>query len=184
MSDIADQFYNAWMATFTHTPKHILCTWHVLRAWKNHLKIIKDSEKEEEVYHTLKVLMDETEEHKFKQMIESAVDQMKENINTKKFGEYFEINYKSRCEQWANCFRVSSGMNTNMYLEAFHHVLKYKFLKGKKNKRVDRLIQALMEFLRHKSFDRLIKFEKGKVTGRIGIIQKRHDTSKSLSFEA
>ena len=24
-------------------------------------------------------------------------------------------NYKSRCEQWANCFKVSSGMNTNMY---------------------------------------------------------------------
>ena len=72
-----------------------------------------------------------------------------------------------------------------MYLEAFHHVLKYKFLKAKKNtKRLDRLIQALMEFLRHKSFNRLIKFEKGKVTNRIAMIHKRHDASKSLSFEA
>ena len=40
-----------------------------------------------------------------------------------------------------------------------------------------------MEFLRHKSFDRFIKFEKGKVTNRIAIIRKRHDASKSLSFE-
>ena len=45
--------------------------------------------------------MDETEKHKFKQMIETAVFQMKENPDTKEFGEYFEINYKSRCEQWA-----------------------------------------------------------------------------------
>ena len=102
--------------------------------------------------------MDETDEHKFKQMVEIAVVEMKEKASTKEFGEYFETNYKCRCEQWANCFRVTSGVNTNMYVEAFHHILKYKFLKGKRNKRLNRLIHALMEFLRHKLFDRLIKF--------------------------
>ena len=71
-----------------------------------------------------------------------------------------------------------------MHVEAFHHILKYKFLKGKKNKRLDRLIHALMEFLRHKSFDRLIKFEKGKLTGRIAIIQNRHNACKSLPLDA
>ena len=91
MSDTADQFYNARVATFTHTPERILCMWHVLWAWKNHLKIIKDSETEEEVYHTLKVLMDETDEHKFKQMIETAVVQMKEKLSTKEFGDYLKL---------------------------------------------------------------------------------------------
>ena len=184
MSDIADQFYNAWIATFTHTPKRILCKWHVLRAWKANLKAIKDLDNEEKLYHTLRVLIDETDEHKFKEMLDKAIVEMKENEFTKEFGEYFVTYYKCRCEQWANCFRVSSGVNTNMYVEAFHHILKYKFLKGKRNKRLDRLIHALMEFLRHKSFDRLIKFEKGKVTGRIAVIQKRHSASESLSFEA
>ena len=47
-----------------------------------------------------------------------------------------------------------------MHVEAFHHILKYKFLKGKRNKRLDRLIHALMEFFRHKSFDRLINLKK------------------------
>ena len=116
--------------------------------------------------------MDETDEQMFKQLVEMAVVEMKEKASTKEFGEYFETNYKCRCEQWANCFRVSFGVNTNMYVEAFHHILKYKFLNGKRNKWLDRLIHALMEFLRHKSFDRLIKFEKGKVTGRIAIIQR------------
>ena len=52
-----------------------------------------------------------------------------------------------------------------MYVEAFHRVLKYNFLKGKHNKRVDALIYALLEYLRFKSIDRLIKLEKGKITG-------------------
>lgn len=68
MSDIADQFHITWVATFMHTPKHILCTCHIFQACKNHLKIKRDSETEEKVYHTLKVLMDETE-YKFKQII-------------------------------------------------------------------------------------------------------------------
>ena len=48
-----------------HTPKRIHSTWHVLRAWKNHLKTIKDLDTEEKLYQTLKVLMDETDEHKW-----------------------------------------------------------------------------------------------------------------------
>lgn len=98
-----------------HTPKHILCTCHILQGCKNHLKIKRDSETEEKVYHTLKVLMDETE-YKFKQIIEITVVQMKEETSTKEFGEI------TRSEQWAYSFRVSSRENTNTYLEAFHHI--------------------------------------------------------------
>ena len=60
--------------------------------------------------------MDETDEHKFKQMVETAVVEMKEKASTKEFREYFETNYKCRCEQWANSFRVTSGVNPNMYV--------------------------------------------------------------------
>lgn len=184
MSDMADQFYNSWVATFSSTPKHILCTWHVLKAWKSNLKLVSDSAEKEKIYHILKVLMDETDEANFKKMIDKALMEMKENEKTKLFGDYFEKNYLAKYEQWAICFRSSSRVNTNMYVEAFHHILKYKFLKGKKNRRLDKLIQSLMEFLRHKHFDRLIKFEKGKVTGRIAVIQKRHNASKQLSLES
>ena len=183
MSDDAEQFYNAWIATFQGSPNHILCTWHVLRSWKNHLRPLKDHDKEEEVYHELKVLMDETDQSKFEIMIENAVTKWKTDVNTKSFGEYFDTHYRSRCTQWACCYRAKSGVNTNMYLEAFHHVLKYKFLKGKRNRRLDRLVQGLMEYLRHKSFDRIIKLEKGKITGRLAQIQNRHDSSRKLSVQ-
>ena len=181
MSDDADQFYNAWIGTFQYKPKRILCSWHVLRAWRKHLRSISNYDKEEEVYQILKVLMDETDLEKFKLMQENAIRNWKTDNSTTQFAEYFESQYKSRYSQWAACCRLSSGVNTNMFVEAFHHVLKYKFLKGVKNKRVDALIHSLLEYLRFKSFDRLIKFEKGKVTGRISLIQKRHTSSKSLS---
>lgn len=183
MSDDADQFYNAWINTFHDSPQRILCTWHVLRAWRNNLKTIGDKEKEEDVYHQLKVLMDETDRDKLNIMIENAIQQWSTDESIKTFAEYFVKHYKSRSTQWASCYRISSGVNTNMYLEAFHHVLKYKFLKGKKNKRLDRLIQTLLKYLRHISFQRIIKLEKGKITGRIALIQKRHDSSKKLSLE-
>lgn len=183
MSDDADQFYNAWIKCFQGSPNRILCIWHVLRAWKNNLRTLKDHDKEEEIYHELKVMMDETDQNKFEIMIENAVTKWKTDISAKGFAEYFERHYKFRCTQWARCYRTTSGVNTNMYLEAFHHVLKYNFLKGKRNQRVDRLVHGLMEYLRHKTFDRIIKLEKGKITGRLAQIQNRHDASRKLPDE-
>ena len=183
MSDDANQFYNAWSMTFESKPKKLLCTWQVLRAWRQHLKLINNTEKEETIYQTLKMLVDETNQNKFSVMLENAVTAWKLDNDTKDFAIYFENNYKCRVSQWASSYRTLCGLNTNMYVEAFHHVLKYNFLRGKHNKRIDALIYALFEYLRFKSFDRLIKVEKGKITGRLALIQKRHKASQKLSFD-
>ena len=95
MSDDADQFYNAWIKTFQGSPNHILCIWHVLQVWKNNLRALKDHDKEKEVYHELKVLMDETDQNNFEIMIENAVKKWKTEVSTKSFAEYFEKHYKS-----------------------------------------------------------------------------------------
>jgi hypothetical protein len=36
MSDMANQYYNAWVAVMNESPrpKKLLCTWHVNKAWK------------------------------------------------------------------------------------------------------------------------------------------------------
>ena len=59
-------------------------------------------------------------------------------------------------------------INTNMYVEAFHRVLKYVYMKGKVNKRLDNCLDK----------DRLIKIEKGKNTARIN--NERHQLSLKL----
>ena len=68
-------------------------------------------------------------------------------------------------------------MNTNMYVEAFHRVLKHIYLKGRINKRLDKCIHVLLKVARDKGFERLLKIEKGKNTGRISTIRDRHQAS-------
>ena len=96
---------------------------------------------------------------------------------TQTFGKYFSQYYAKTKEQWAACYRKAAFVNTNMYVEAFHHVLKYIYMKGKVNKRVDKCIHVL-KFARDKAFERLVKLEKGKVTARIHVIMARHLASQ------
>jgi len=68
-----------------------------------------------------------------------------------------------------------------MFVEAFHKVFKYQYLKGKTNKRLDNCLLNLLKYVRDKTFDRLIKLTKGKGTARINTIQERHLRSLTLS---
>ena len=84
--------------------------------------------------------------------------------------------------QWALCYRMGSGINTNMYVEAFHRVLKYVYLHGRVNRRLDTLVFTLLKFARDKAFDRLIKLSKGKAgINRLRMIHERHQTSSLMS---
>ena len=91
---------------------------------------------------------------------------------TKEFSNYFNSHYANRKQQWALCYRKYSHINTNMYVEAFHRVLKHIYMKGTINKRVDKCIHILMKYERDKAFERVVKLEKGKMTGR----QSSNDT--------
>ena len=71
-----------------------------------------------------------------------------------------------------------------MYVEAFHHVLKYIYLNGKVNKRVDKCIHTLLKITRDKTFERLIKMTKGKKTKKITEIHKRHLASHEMTMES
>ncbi len=81
---------------------------------------------------------------------------------TERFQNYFVTHYANRKQQWATCYCKLAGINTNMYVESFHYVLKYIYMKGRVNKRMDKCIHILLTFARDKAFERLVKFEKGK----------------------
>ena len=182
MSDDAEQYYSAWVAVFGPGPHKLLCTWHVDRAWRGNLNVIGNKEVEAQVYHTLRLLLEETDTPTFEILLQKAVDQLNLSKTTSDFGKYFCQYYVYRKQEWAACYRKAASLNTNMYVEGFHHVLKYTYLKGKVNKRVDKCIHALLKIVRDKAFDRLIKLEKGKSTERIRIIMKRHRTSKEMDI--
>lgn len=181
MSDDADQFYSAWVGVFGIGPQKLLCSWHIDRAWRSHLNSICDKKLAQKIYHNICTLMDETDKLKFEINLDTTLKQMSQSPEADSFFQYFKSHYVNRKTQWAACYRKFAFVNTNMYAESFHRVLKNVYLKGKTNKRVDKCVQVLLKYERDKGFDRLVKLEKGKYTGRIATIVKRHQTSKKLS---
>ena len=152
MSDLAEQFYNAWVATFDNTPHKLVCTWHVDRAWREKLPQLKGSELQRTVYHNLRVLLEETDCQKFELLLDETVKQLNQSSTTASFGKYFETYYAKNKKQWAGCYRKHAFVNTNMYVEAFHRVLKYIYMKGKVNKRLDNCIYILLKLARDKGY--------------------------------
>ena len=70
-----------------------------------------------------------------------------------------------------------------MYIEAFHCV-KYIYMNGKINKRVDNYINLLMKITRDKLFKQLIKLTYGKKTRKLIDIHKSHFNSKDITEDS
>ncbi|KAE9384470.1 hypothetical protein BT96DRAFT_755443, partial [Gymnopus androsaceus JB14] len=68
-----------------------------------------------------------------------------------KFLTYLETTWMSETivRMWSAMYRIDRSIfedcDTNMLIEAWHHVLKGKFLHGKRNRRADFLIHCLVE---------------------------------------
>ncbi|KAL4083211.1 hypothetical protein QTP88_028541 [Uroleucon formosanum] len=83
---------------------------------------------------------------------------------------------------WAFCYRLDLSLNTNMYLEAMHKKLKYCYMHGKQNRRVDKCISLLMGFARDMMFERTIGMMKNKPTFRMEQIVHSH--LQSINIES
>jgi len=135
MSELTEQFYTAWVTIFSSTklPNQVLCNWHVDRAWRENLKQLSENQVKLTVYHNLRILLEEVDTHKFELLLEQTVASLRKSSLTYSFAVYFENYYVKRKKKWATRYRKESLINTNMYAEAFHEVLKYVYLKGKVN---------------------------------------------------
>ena len=64
-------------------------------------------------------------------------------------------------EEWVYAYRHGAEINTNMYVETFHCVLKVVYLDSKQNHCADHLPTVLLCFAIDRAFDRIQKLEKG-----------------------
>lgn len=154
MSDDAPAYYNAWKKVMGSAPHQLLCSWHVSRNWMENLSKIKAPEKKKMVFKVLKALRDELSTDNFNTMLNKLMEDLDEDDETKRFGQYFRDHYSSRPNLWAYCHRIRLGINTNMYLESLHEKIKYQYLDGKVIKRLDMAINALLKMVRDLLFDR------------------------------
>jgi hypothetical protein len=145
MSDDAPAFWNAFDRTMEcPNTKRLLCTWHVDRNWTKKLKVVSDPLLRAKTYSLLCLLRTELDEAKFRQMLASFVERIKTDEGTRLFGEYFEKYYASKPLLWAACFRQHAYINTNMFTEAMHKVLKYSVFEKQAIRRIDKAIHLLL----------------------------------------
>ena len=183
MSDLASQFYNAWVGIMGGNPVRLVCTWHVDKAWQEELRAkVHDTVIAAEIYKMLRTVLQETDKLNFQDYLHQLLEKLPSL--SPEFYEYFRREWSDKTEIWAYCFRLGMGINTNMLVEAFHRVFKYNYLKGKMNKRVDKCVVNLLKYVRDKYFERVIKLTKGKSCHKQRLIQDRHNKSRAMSTEA
>jgi len=185
MTDDTEVYASAWTHVMVRPARRLLCTWHINRAWRRNLSKVKgDRSTQDAVYKTLWSLMELTDLDVFSMKMHQFVSSLTDDDKTRDFASYFEREYARRPELWAFSHRMGLRVHHNMHLEAMHRVLKHVHMQGQKVRRMDKSIHALMQFMRSKMADRLLKIHKGKWTKHIRAIRSRHQTSLNLSAEA
>lgn len=118
MSDDFPGYYNAWEEVFGPVQNHLLCIWHVFKNWNKHLNEIKDNDLRLQMRSDLFQLQKTLEEKEFVRLFNFFKN--KYSCNATNFIKYLETYYENKMHQWAACYRVGLGINTNMYLESLH----------------------------------------------------------------
>ena len=114
MSDMADQFFTAWIGVFgVGETKHLYCTWHVDKAWWKGLNVNVEAKQDRiELYHHLRILLQETDEAAFQVLLQQFLSHLLERFP--QFNVYFNETYVPCTSKWAFCFRKCAAVNTNV----------------------------------------------------------------------
>jgi hypothetical protein len=103
----------------------------------------------EEMMTTLRIITNEEDKEKFLKLQEGFIMKYQALPQCKTFiDDYFIKYYRSRSEKWAMCYRKTmhhANINTTGHIESFHHRLKRVYLKRKVNRRLDDLVNILLE---------------------------------------
>jgi len=96
--------WNAIVSVFGNSPQHLLCTWHVLRAWSRRLRSsTTDNQLYHEMFTALRVICYCRTESQFLLLLQGFCDKYTQYAES--FVDYFKAHYLSRCAVWAMCYR-------------------------------------------------------------------------------
>ena len=130
------------------------------------------------IYHHLQVLLEEMDVSRFNALLQQFLSFLEVLHPT--FLDYFQRECVPHTQEWAYAYRIGAEINTNMYCESFHHILKIVYLDSKQNHHLDRLLAVLLRFAKDKAFERIQKLEKGKSSHRMKEILTRHKTALEM----
>ncbi|KAJ3545231.1 hypothetical protein NMY22_g2518 [Coprinellus aureogranulatus] len=125
----------------THFPNStiLLCWWHVLHAWHQHMV----TNEFPELWELLKRWVRMTDTTEFWKTWDTIKQTAPQSVV-----DYLNKEWMDEIQLWSAVFRTDRSIfqdsDTNMLVEAWHHVLKGKFMQGKRNRRLDQLIYILI----------------------------------------
>ena len=155
------------------------CVWDVDKAWKKELRgEVKNFESQTIIYKYLWIALEQTDPLVLKDCLTEILRRLTLQKETKQFENYFQsfrIPPKNQC---SFAYRVREGINTSMFCKSFRRVFKYKYLKGKLNKKVDKCHLNLVKFNRDKVFERFSKLTKGEYSSRMHYIKESHQVKE------
>ena len=124
---MTDDFYcyHKLIRQYFPNTSHILCIWHVYRAWNRKLKKIFGTNLSSNIFHKLVQIQRILDPIEFQCQYEQFL-----NLSNAVLRDYLTKNYSNRVQQWAACYRKYMNINVNMYIESMHKLLKRKYLKG------------------------------------------------------
>ena len=134
VSDDYQAYFNEYVSCFGQPKEHVLCRWHIRRNFKKRFKL-KDGDRKYFLLNRLILAPTATD-------YASKLDIIRKEFSINDF-QYLEKNYLNRKEKWVLAFQKSK-IGYNLHIESFHNILKTKYMKRKRNRRVDHLIGLLL----------------------------------------
>src|SRR4051794_15747715 len=107
MSDDANQYWDAWTASFGdcgEMPKKLLCSWHIKRNWEINTKSKTPAQHHEMIRTRLDELMNCNNAEKFRMLLISFINDLRQLNDCKDFVRYFRTYYcksPGRIQEWA-----------------------------------------------------------------------------------
>lgn len=175
ITDMQETYFNSWTTVMGKPNNYLYCTWHVREAWRRNLKKINNTDLRQKFYKQLLDAASETDEIEFQRKIELLINENDNMKDYKDYVQYLKSNYMNQVQRWAYCYRVFSGVNTNMYVESFHKTLKYWFGDRKKIKPLSSGLKLIKKYLLRLNRSRKRKVINGKLSFKLKTIRRRHD---------
>lgn len=174
---------NIWEQVMEISVKNMICSWDILSDWVSNLWSVEKQEKVNDTYMKLEQLLEEKDINSFSTKCEALLDQLMSDPETKEFGSYFADNYSGNAHTWACCYRYEEEDNRGYnQLEKVHSTIQY-ILCTKSTKKLKNALDASLDYLRNKIYDRLVLINNGKVSSKLAEIKRKHKVAERTIYE-
>ncbi|XP_063920521.1 uncharacterized protein LOC135135468 isoform X2 [Zophobas morio] len=163
MSDDDPKYYNSWVKVMKNRPRKLLCSWHVIKNWNIQGRSkIKNPEIRKSMKTDMGKILRETNENRFATLSEIYMKKLAEADEIECLN-YLKKNYfqsEERIKSWAYCFRINSGINTNMAIESLHKFIKYYELNKRRCNTIENLLDILDKVVEDKTWTRVVELHR------------------------